>query len=106
MAILWWLRMPGRELKWYFQTTHHDNWDYDPTSPLALIDVVRKGKKIPALAQSTKQGLLFILDRVTGKPIFGVDEWPVVSDNTVPGDEPWPTQPFPFEATTTMAEYI
>jgi glucose dehydrogenase len=85
------------KLKWYFQTTHHDNWDYDPTAPPALIDVVHKGKKIPALAQSTKQGLLFLLDRTTGKAIYGVEERPVLSDNTVPGDEPWPTQPFPVK---------
>ena len=84
-------------IKWYFQTTHHDNWDYDPSAPPALIDVVQHGKKIPAVAQSTKQGLLFILDRLSGKPIFGVEERPVVSDNTVPGDEPWPTQPFPLK---------
>ena len=84
-------------LKWFFQTTHHDNWDYDPSAPPALIDIVQKGKKIPALAQSTKQGLLFLLDRVTGKPIYGVEERKVISDNTVPGDEPWPTQPFPLK---------
>jgi quinoprotein glucose dehydrogenase len=84
-------------LKWYFQTTHHDNWDYDPTAPPVLLDVVQKGKKIPALAQTTKQGLVFILDRVTGKPIYGVEERPVISDNTVQGDEPWPTQPFPVK---------
>jgi quinoprotein glucose dehydrogenase len=85
------------QLKWYFQTTHHDNWDYDPTAPPLLLDVVHKGKKIPALAQSTKQGLLFLLDRTNGKPIYGVEERPLVSDNTVPGDEPWPTQPFPLK---------
>jgi len=85
------------QLKWYFQTTHHDNWDYDPTAPPVLMDVVQKGKKIPALAQTTKQGLVFILDRITGKPIYGVEERPVLSDNTIPGDEPWPTQPFPLK---------
>lgn len=85
------------KLIWYFQTTHHDNWDYDASAPPALIDVVRNGKKIPALAQTTKQALLFILDRVTGKPIFGIVERPVPQDNAVPGDEPWPTQPFPLK---------
>ena len=88
--------MTGK-LKWYFQTTHHDNWDYDVSAPPMLIDITQHGKKVPALVQSTKQGLLFILDRTTGKPIFGVEERPVVSDNTVPGDEPWPTQPFPVK---------
>ena len=85
------------KVKWYFQTTHHDNWDYDLQAPPALIEVKRNGKKIPAVAQSTKQGLLFIFDRLTGKPIFDVEERPVISDNTVPGDEPWPTQPFPVK---------
>ena len=85
------------KLKWFFQTTHHDNWDYDLSAPPALIDVKRDGRTIPAVAQYTKQGLLFIFDRVTGKPIFGVEERPVVSNNPIPGDEYWPTQPFPVK---------
>lgn len=85
------------KVKWYFQTTHHDNWDYDPTAAPALITVKHNGKTIPAVAQITKQGLLFILDRDTGKPIYGVEERPVVSDNPIPGDEPWPTQPYPVK---------
>jgi quinoprotein glucose dehydrogenase len=85
------------KLKWYFQTTHHDNWDYDVTSPPALIDVTRKGKKIPAVAQSTKQGLLFIFNRLTGEPIYKVEERKVLNDNPNPGDENWPTQPFPVK---------
>ena len=85
------------KLKWYYQTTHHDNWDYDLTSPPALIDVKRGGQTIPAVAQFTKQGLLFIFNRVTGQPIFGVEERPVVSDNPLPGDEYSPTQPFPLK---------
>src|SRR5439155_9012240 len=88
--------MTGR-LKWYYQTTHHDNWDYDLTSPPALIDVKRNGRTIPAVAQFTKQGLLFVFDRVTGQPIFGVEERAVVSDNPLPGDEYSPTQPFPLK---------
>lgn len=85
------------KLKWYFQTTHHDNWDYDVTAAPVLIDVKRNGKVIPAVAQTTKQGLMFIFDRFTGKPIYDVEERPVVSDNIPPGDEPWPTQPFPVK---------
>ena len=85
------------KLKWYFQTTHHDNWDYDLSSPPALVDVKQNGRTIPAVAQYTKQGLLFIFDRVSGKPIFGVEERPVVSNNPLPGDEYWPTQPFPVK---------
>jgi len=85
------------QIKWYFQTTHHDNWDYDVTAAPCLIDVVKDGKKIPAVAQWTKQGLLFIFDRVTGVPIYKVEERPVLNDNPNPGDENWPTQPFPVK---------
>ena len=85
------------KLKWFFQTTHHDNWDYDLTAPPTLIDVKRNGRTIPAVAVYTKQGLLFVFDRVTGTPVFGVEERPVVADNPLPGDEYWPTQPFPLK---------
>ena len=54
------------KLKWFFQTTHHDNWDYDLNAPPALIDIRRNGRTIPAVAVYTKQGLLFVFDRVTG----------------------------------------
>jgi len=84
------------KLLWYFQTTHHDIYDYDLSAPPALIDVVQNGKKIPAVAQVTKMGLLFIFDRVTGKPIFGVEERPIPKSD-VPGEESWPTQPFPLK---------
>ncbi len=84
------------KLRWYFQTTHHDIFDYDVPAPPALIDVTRNGKKIPAVAQITKMGLLFILDRLTGKPIFGVEERAVPASD-VPGEEAWPTQPFPLK---------
>jgi quinoprotein glucose dehydrogenase len=85
------------KLKWFYQTTHHDNWDYDLTSPPALIEVTQNGKKIPAVSQFTKQGLLFLLNRLTGEPIFRVEERKVLNDNPNPGDENWPTQPFPVK---------
>jgi glucose dehydrogenase len=85
------------KMKWYFQTTHHDNWDYDLTAPPVLIEVAHEGKKIPAVAEISKQCLLFILDRITGKPIYGVEERAVSRDNPTPGDENWPTQPFPLK---------
>jgi quinoprotein glucose dehydrogenase len=88
--------MTGK-LKWYFQTTHHDNWDYDLQAPPALIEVPKNGRRIPAVAQSTKQALLFLLDRETGKPIYEVEERPILNDNPTPGDENWPTQPFPVK---------
>src|SRR5262249_52324547 len=83
-------------LRWYYQMVHHDVFDYDISAPPALIEVKRGGKTIPAVAQITKMGLLFILDRMTGKPVFGVEERPVPKSE-MPGEESWPTQPFPVK---------
>lgn len=85
------------KLKWYFQAVHHDTWDYDLAAPPVLFDITRGGKKIPALAQLSKMGMLFILNRETGKPIYGVEERKVPVDDALPGDTPWPTQPFPLK---------
>jgi quinoprotein glucose dehydrogenase len=84
------------QLKWYFQVAHHDIWDYDLPTPPVLVDVSRDGKKVPAVVITGKQGLVFILDRLTGKPIYGVEERPVPQSN-VSGEETWPTQPFPLK---------
>jgi glucose dehydrogenase len=81
------------KLLWYFQTTHHDIVDADLAGAPILIDVTRNGKKISAVAEETKLGMVFILDRLTGKPLYEVRERPVPSSN-VPGEESWPTQPF------------
>jgi quinoprotein glucose dehydrogenase len=81
---------------WHFQLVHHDLWDADLTAPPALIEVKRGGKTIPAVAVTCKVGLLFIFDRVTGKPIFGVEERPVAKSE-VPLEHPSPTQPFPLK---------
>ncbi|HEX3942019.1 MAG TPA: PQQ-binding-like beta-propeller repeat protein [Acidobacteriaceae bacterium] len=85
------------KLKWYFQTTHHDNWDYDDVDAPILMTVKHNGKNIPAVAQITKQGLIFIFNRVTGKPIYGVKEVPAPNNNAAPGDSNWPTQPMPVK---------
>lgn len=85
------------KLKWHFQTVHHDNWDYDNCAAPILITVTRNGKKIPAVAQISKNGLMFIFNRETGKPIYDVKEVPVKSDNPNPGDSNWPTQPMPVK---------
>jgi quinoprotein glucose dehydrogenase len=85
------------KVKWHFQTTHHDVWDYDLEAAPALIDVNQNGQKIPAVAQMTKQGLLFLFDRLTGKPVYGVEERPTPQDGFMPGEAPWPTQPFPVK---------
>jgi len=84
------------KMKWYFQATHHDLWDYDMPVPPMLFDVVKDGKKIPAVGAMNKLALLFILDRVTGEPIFGVEERPVPKGD-VPGEWYSPTQPFPVK---------
>ena len=82
--------------KWHQQLVHHDIWDYDLGAAPTLIDVTRNGKTIPAVAQINKMGLLFIFDRVTGEPIFGMEERPV-PQSTVPGEKTSPTQPFPLK---------
>ena len=82
--------------KWYFQVVHHDLWDYDLPPAPALIDITVKGKRIPALAQATKSGYLYILNRVTGEPVFGVEEKPV-TPSMVPGEQSSPTQPIPVK---------
>ena len=84
--------------KWHFQLTHHDIYDWDLSSPPALIEAMKDGKRVPAVAQMTKQGLLFIFNRLTGEPLFGVEERPVPRFDA-PGDEAWPTQPFPVKPT-------
>ena len=84
------------KLKWYFQAVHHDLWDYDMPIPPILFDVAKDGKKIPAVGFMTKNPLLFIFDRVTGKPIYGVEERPVPQGD-VPGEYYSPTQPFPVK---------
>jgi quinoprotein glucose dehydrogenase len=81
---------------WHFQLVHHDIWDFDMQSPPALIDVKQNGRTIPAVAVTNKTGLLFLLDRVTGKPIYGVEERPVPKSD-VPLERPSPTQPYPVK---------
>ena len=82
--------------KWHFQTVHHDIWDIDMSAAPGLVDIKQNGKTIPALATVGKGGYMFILDRTTGKPIFGVEERPVPKGN-VPGEWYSPTQPFPVK---------
>jgi quinoprotein glucose dehydrogenase len=84
------------KLKWYFQAVHHDLWDYDLPPQPTLVDVIKDGQRIPALIQASKMGLIFILDRRTGKPIFGMEERPVPKGD-VPGEWYSPTQPFPLK---------
>jgi quinoprotein glucose dehydrogenase len=80
---------------WHFQNIHHDVWDRDlPTAP-ALVRVTIDGKTVDAVAQPTKQGFVFVLDRETGKPLFPVDEVDVPTQSEMKGEQLWPTQPVP-----------
>ncbi len=84
------------KLKWYFQTVRHELWDYNLPPAPTLIDINQNGKKIPALVQVGKSGYMFILNRVTGKPVFGVEDRPVAQGD-VPGEWYAKTQPFPLK---------
>lgn len=77
---------------WHFQTVHHDIWDLDLPSA-TLIEVKRAGKSVPGIALMNKTSILFMLDRVTGQPLFEVKEVAVPTDTDIPGEQPWPTQP-------------
>jgi len=80
--------------KWYFQIVHHPIWDFDlPAAPL-LMDINVDGRPVKAVAQATKQGMLYVFDRITGKPVWPIEERPVPQTD-VPGEKTSPTQPFP-----------
>jgi len=83
------------ERRWHFQTVHHDLWDYDIASQPVLYAHPHAGERIPAVAQATKMGHLFLLDRRTGEPIFPVEERPVPQGGFAAGEWVSPTQPFP-----------
>jgi glucose dehydrogenase len=82
------------KLLWHFQGVHHDIWDRDFPSPPALFTIERNGKPVEGLAQTTKQGWLYLFDRVTGDPLFPIHEHPYPA-STVPGEVTAPTQPLP-----------
>jgi quinoprotein glucose dehydrogenase len=79
---------------WHQQLVHHDIWDWDLASQPVLLDVTVDGRRVKAVAQITKQAFTFVFDRVTGKPIWPIEERPVPA-STVPGEITSPTQPFP-----------
>lgn len=84
------------EKKWHYQTVHHDIWDYDLPAQPSLVTVRRNGRNVDAVAQITKMGFVFVLDRVTGEPLFPVEERPVPKSE-IPGEAAWPTQPYPVK---------
>ena len=87
--------------RWHFQFVHHPVWDYDVPCPPILVDITVDGREIKAVAQPTKQGWVYVFDRLTGEPVWPIEERPVPSGN-VPGEwysptQPFPTKPPPFE---------
>jgi quinoprotein glucose dehydrogenase len=80
------------KVAWHFQTVHHDLWDYDNASPPALVTIIQNSREVPAVLQATKTGMLFVLHRETGAPLFPVTEQPVPASDVV-GENASPTQP-------------
>jgi quinoprotein glucose dehydrogenase len=99
------LKITTGEVAWSFQTTHHDVWDYDVAAQPTLSTVTYKGRTVPAVLQPTKQGLLFTLDRETGKPVIPVEERKVPQGGA-PGEHLSPTQPFPIAPKPLAANHI
>src|SRR4030095_11590448 len=83
----------GKRL-WHFQTTHHDIWDYDNNAAPQLTTIKRNGRNVEGVAPGGKTGFLYVFDRVTGDPIWPIEERPVPKSD-MPGEETWPTQPHP-----------
>ncbi len=83
------------ERKWHFQTVHHGLWDYDLSAPPNLVTITVDGHEIDAVAQVAKNGFTYVFDRVTGEPVWPIEERPVDTVTDVPGEEIYPTQPFP-----------
>jgi glucose dehydrogenase len=92
------LSLKTGELKWYFQQTHHDVWDYDSGNQPILFDMDVRGRRVKALAEASKNGYLYILNRETGAPVHSIKEMPVPTEVARPGESAWPTQPIPFTA--------
>ena len=80
---------------WHFQAVHHGLWDYDFPAAPNVIDITVDGREIKALAQVSKQGFTYVFDRVTGEPVWPIEERPVPTHTNFPGERPAPTQPFP-----------
>jgi len=99
------LRATTGDVVWHFQTVHHDLWDFDNASPPALAEVVQNGARIPVVLQATKTGMLFVLHRETGDPVFAVEEHSVPR-STVRGEEAWPSQPFTTRTPPLVAHHF
>jgi alcohol dehydrogenase (cytochrome c) len=100
------LTLDNGTLKWYFQQTHHDVWDFDSGNQPILFDMQVRGQRVKALAQASKNGFLYILNRENGQPVHPIKEVPVPTETTRPDEQPWPTQPIPFTASGRMMEPV
>src|SRR2546428_89371 len=93
--------------RWHFQTVHHDLWDRDLPAAPNLVNVTRDGRRVPAIAQITKSGFVYVFDRDSGRPLFPVEERPMPPSD-LKGEQAWPTQPIPLQpapfARQTIAE--
>jgi quinoprotein glucose dehydrogenase len=92
------------EYRWHFQTIHHDIWDHDPPAAPVLFEAPLPGGPVPALAVTTKSGWVYLLNRETGEPLFGVEERPVPASD-VPGEVTYATQPVPVGLETSRTSY-
>jgi len=92
------LSLADGTLKWHFQQTHHDLWDYDSGNQPILFDMQVRGRRVKALAEASKNGYLYILNRETGQPVHEIRETPVPTETARAGEQPWPTQPIPYTA--------
>lgn len=92
------LTLKTGELKWHFQQTHHDVWDFDSANQPILFDMDVRGRRVKALAEASKNGFLYILNRETGQPVHSIRETPVPTNSQIPGEQMSPTQPIPYSA--------
>ena len=92
--------------KWHFQGVHHGLWDYDFGSPPTLATITVDGRTIEAVAQVSKQGFTYVFDRVTGEPVWPIEERPVDTTTDVPGEQVYPTQPFPTKPPPLVSQGI
>jgi quinoprotein glucose dehydrogenase len=90
---------------WHYQIVHHDILDRDLPAAPNLVTITRNGKKVDAVAQITKQGYVFVFDRDTGEPLFPIEDRPVPASD-IPGEEAWPTQPFPVKPGPYARQYL
>ncbi|MCR9062641.1 MAG: PQQ-binding-like beta-propeller repeat protein [Cytophagales bacterium] len=93
------------QYKWHFQAVHHDIWDYDLPAPPTLVTLKKDGKTIDAVTQTTKHGFVFVLDRETGESLYPIEERKVPVSN-LPGEEAWPTQPFPLAPKAFVKQFM